>query len=182
MEITGKRILVVEDDYRLANALCADLRQHGVVVVGPAPTPFYAMQLLGRRGVDGAVLDVRLHGKTVFGLADELCRRGTPILFATANDEDVMPERFQGRPRITKPYDPESLRRALLALQPHDWTAPAPAPARPAPRPAPAIAPHPGEADSRTRMLKAMTAAMRRAGAERPARRSGADRTAKSPR
>ena len=159
MDITGKRILVVEDDYWFADALCADLRQHGVVVVGPAPTPFYAMQLLGRRGVDGAVLDVRLHGATVFGLADELCRRGTPILFATAHGEEVMPERFRGRPRIAKPYDPQSLLRALVALQPEDRTALSSLPHRAAgagPMP-------PGEDNSRIRMLRAVAASMRQA-------------------
>lgn len=109
MELAGKRILVVEDDHYIADEICQDLRSEGATVLGPAPTPFYAMQLLGRRGVDGAVLDVRLHGMTVFGLADELTRRGTPMVFATGYGDDVIPERFRGMPRVTKPYD-----RALL--------------------------------------------------------------------
>lgn len=171
MDITGKRILIVEDDFRLADALCADLRRRGAVVVGPAPTPFYAMQLLGRRGVDGAVLDVRLHGTTVFGLADELCRRGTPILFATAQGDDVMPERFRERPRIAKPYDPEGLLHALQALQPdgHGTRASGPLGSK-----------GPGAAggNRRTRMLRAICGAMRASARAR----SGEAAAGKSPR
>jgi len=177
MELTGKRILVVEDDYYLADALCQDLREHGAVVLGPAPTPFYAFQLLGRRGVDGAVLDVKLHGTTVFGLADELCRRGTPILFATAYGEEVIPERFRGRPRISKPYDTGGLLRALAALQPAGQGPSGPAAS------ADGEEPRPSREDSHLRMMRAIAAAMRQnaaAAATRPAR-AGADRPAKSP-
>ncbi|MBD8066934.1 response regulator [Devosia sp. PTR5] len=116
MELKGKRILVVEDDYYLADEVCQELRREGAVVLGPAPTPFYALQLLGRRGVDGAVLDVHLHGKTVFGLADELVRRGTPIVFATAYGEDVFPERHKRSPRLIKPFRREELIEHLSTL------------------------------------------------------------------
>ncbi len=116
MDLEGKRILVVEDDYLLAEEMCQNLRKQGAVVLGPAPTPFYAMHLLGRRGVDGAVLDVKLHGATVFGLADELTRRGTPIVFATGYGEDAMPERYRTLPRLTKPFDRSQLIKAVFDL------------------------------------------------------------------
>lgn len=105
MDLKGKRILVVEDDFYLADELCRDLRQHGAVVLGPAPTPFYALQLLGRRGVDGAILDVKLHGVPVFELADELARRGTPLMFSSILGEEKLPERYKNKTLVRKPYD-----------------------------------------------------------------------------
>ncbi len=101
----GKRILVVEDDYLLASDICRHLRDLGATVLGPAPTPFYAQSLLGRRGVDVAILDVRLHGTTVYSLADELARRTTPIIFATGQDPQDAPSRFQSASWISKPID-----------------------------------------------------------------------------
>ena len=103
--LLGKRILVVEDDYLLATEICSTLRDLGAVVLGPAPTPFYAESLLGRRGVDVAILDVRLHGTTVYSLADELVRRTTPIIFATAQEQSDAPERFQSAAWLNKPID-----------------------------------------------------------------------------
>ena len=71
-DLNGKRIVVVEDDFLLATDICRELRELGATVLGPAPTPFYAAQLIGRRRIDAAVLDVRLHGTTVFEVADML--------------------------------------------------------------------------------------------------------------
>ena len=48
-ELNGKRIVVVEDDYLLANDICRELRDLGATVLGPAPTPFYAKHLIGRK-------------------------------------------------------------------------------------------------------------------------------------
>ena len=101
--LSGSRVLVVEDDYLLADDLCRDLRENGATVLGPAPTAHYAYNLLlGRRGVDGAVLDVRLHGSTVFDLAKRLRELNIPILFATGHDRDI-PAEFGNEPRILKP-------------------------------------------------------------------------------
>ncbi len=63
MNLTRKRILVVEDDRAAGEALCAELRDAGAIALGPAPTTFYALQLLGRRGIDAAVLDTELHAR-----------------------------------------------------------------------------------------------------------------------
>jgi CheY-like chemotaxis protein len=116
MDLTGKRILVVEDDGALAEDICRKLRELGATVLGPAPTPFYAMSLLGRRGVDGAVLDVRLHGATVFEVADELAQRGTPIVFAISYGPEIFPARHRQRPRVTKPLDKDGMSEIVRAL------------------------------------------------------------------
>jgi DNA-binding response OmpR family regulator len=103
MDFRGKRILIVEDDYFLANEVSETFRRHEATVLGPAPTPFYAANLLSRR-VDGAILDVRLHSETVFDLADLLLERGTPLIFATAMGSEHIPERFRGMGYVQKPY------------------------------------------------------------------------------
>lgn len=110
-ELFGKRIVVVEDDYLLASDICRELREHGATVLGPAPTPFYATQLIGNRKIDAAVLDVRLHGATVYEVADLLVGRGVPIIFATAVPRAELPKRFQMASVFQKPLD----RSLLLA-------------------------------------------------------------------
>ena len=89
-DLNGKRIVVVEDDFVLATDICRTLRELGATVLGPAPTPFYAMHLIGGKKIDAAVLDVRLHGTTVFEVADLLLDRGVPIIFATASDRNPL--------------------------------------------------------------------------------------------
>jgi DNA-binding NtrC family response regulator len=108
MDIKNKRILVVEDQPQLVDHVCRGLRTRGAIVLGPAPSLFYATQLLAARGVDLAILDLWLHGKPVFGLADMLAEKGTPFILGTDGDNDV-PPRFVRRPRIKKPYELERL-------------------------------------------------------------------------
>lgn len=116
LDLNGKRIIVVEDDYLLANDLCRELRDLGATVLGPAPTPFYAVQLVGRKKIDAAVLDVRLHGTMVFEVAEMLQDRGVPILFATASDRGSLPSRFQDTPLLEKPLDRKKLLTQIVAL------------------------------------------------------------------
>ena len=117
IELNGKRVIVVEDDYLLASDLCSDFRALGATVLGPAPTPFYALQLIGnkeRRRLDGAVLDVSLHGTSVFDVADLLSRRGIPFVFATAMEKTAIPQRFEGAPVLTKPYERSEVVQAVV--------------------------------------------------------------------
>lgn len=108
-DLSGRRILVVEDDYLQAADICDDLRRVGATVLGPAPTSHYAYSLLmGRRGVDGAILDIRLHGTDVFDLARELRERGVPMVFATGYSEDL-PAAFGSAPLLSKPINPDRL-------------------------------------------------------------------------
>lgn len=116
VDLNGKRIVVVEDDFVLATDICRTLRDLGATVLGPAPTPYYAMHLIGRKKIDAAVLDVRLHGATVFEVADMLRDQGVPIIFATATDRASMPGRFQEMPLLEKPFDRKKLVSEIQAM------------------------------------------------------------------
>jgi CheY-like chemotaxis protein len=130
VELNGKRVIVVEDDFLLATDLCRDFRALGATVLGPAPTPFYALNLIGsneRRKLDAAVLDVRLHGAMVYEVADILQRRGIPMVFATASEKAEIPKRFDSVPVLTKPYERSDVVQAVMDLMQR----PAPRPTRP---------------------------------------------------
>lgn len=111
--LLGTRVLVVEDDYLVATDVCRGLSDLGATVLGPAPTPFYALSMLGRRGVDVAVLDICLHRTTVFEVADELVKRNIPIVFATASSVDNLPIAYQGFPLLQKPVSAARLHLEL---------------------------------------------------------------------
>lgn len=115
--LTGCRILVVEDEYYLADEASAILSQVGADIVGPVPTVHQAQAILDTDAqIDGALLDVNLRGELVFELADALRNRRVPFAFATGYDGDVLPERFTDRLVLSKPVRPEQLIETFTAL------------------------------------------------------------------
>ena len=60
--LSGLAILVLEDDYHLAEELCLGLSEAGAKVLGPAPSVADGMKLLEAYPLpDAAVMDVK-HG------------------------------------------------------------------------------------------------------------------------
>lgn len=116
--ITGRRVLVVEDEYFIAEDVAAALRRAGAVVIGPVASEAAATAaiLASTADVDCAVLDINLQGSLVFSLADTLAERNIPFLFATGYSEESVPQRFAGVPRLEKPFDVNALVKALPSL------------------------------------------------------------------
>lgn len=107
-------ILVVEDEYLLADDLCGQLTESDAIVIGPAATVEEGQALLRETAVlNGAVLDVNLRGEPVFPLADELAVRQVPFLFTTGYDAAAIPKRFQDVPRCEKPLNMSQLVAAI---------------------------------------------------------------------
>jgi len=115
--LTGRRVLVVEDEYFLADDLGRALTQLGAEVLGPVATREEAFELLasGER-IDLAVLDINLQGESVFPVADTLLEQGVPFLFATGYDQTAIPLQYQQVPRWEKPFAPEALAQALSMI------------------------------------------------------------------
>lgn len=113
----GRRVLVVEDEYFVADDLARALTRAGAKVVGPAADPDAALALLREHNdIDGAVLDINLKGDTDYSVADALQARGVPFCFATGYDAAALPGRYQDVPRWQKPFDTAKLVRSIAAM------------------------------------------------------------------
>ncbi|MBV9841343.1 MAG: response regulator [Sphingomonadaceae bacterium] len=108
------RILVVEDEYLLADEMADELMDEGAVVLGPVPSVDGALALLDGQSPDGAILDLNLGGEPAFRVADALIGRGVPLIFTTGYDAGAVPERFSHIRRCEKPVN---LRRIIAALE-----------------------------------------------------------------
>ena len=113
--LAGRRILIVEDDFFIADDFAATFEGAGAQVVGPAATLSEAFDLIERtERLDGALLDINLQGELAYTLADALRARGVPIVFATGYDRGAIPERYADIPLCEKPVDPQQVARAMF--------------------------------------------------------------------
>ena len=114
--LSGHRILVVEDEYFLAEELATALRGAGASVVGPVASVAAAQTLLETGPVDAAALDVNLGGDEVYPLADALATRGIPFLFTSGFDSTLLLKRFRSHLCFEKPVDIGQVLAALAKL------------------------------------------------------------------
>jgi len=104
-ELAGLRILVVEDNFLVAEDLRGLLAGRGCDVVGPAPRVEQGLSLVAAGDLDGAVLDINLGDEDCFPIAAALRERLVPFLFLTGYDDRMVPAEFRQTPRLSKPVD-----------------------------------------------------------------------------
>jgi CRP-like cAMP-binding protein len=107
------RILVLEDNYLTADSLCELVRDCGYDVAGAVGRVESAFEILQEREVDGAIVDINLHGDLSFPVCHELQRRNVPFVFLSGYDGPVIPDAFRSRRLLSKPIDRGDLRMAL---------------------------------------------------------------------
>jgi CheY-like chemotaxis protein len=114
--LTYQRVLIVEDEYFIADDMAQALTKLGAQVVGPVPSTEKALALLTEEPVDAAILDINLKGQMVYPVADALREQGVPFVFATGYDAEGVPEAYKDVPRWEKPFKPEELAKALPTI------------------------------------------------------------------
>lgn len=116
LPLAGKRILLVEDEYYIADDLRRTLNAAGAAIVGPFSTVAKAQQALNQGEFDCAVIDLNLHGESGLQIADRLTQQGKSFAIATGYGSDAIPDRYSGVPRIEKPFDPPAVLKIVRQL------------------------------------------------------------------
>ncbi len=114
--LSGRRILVVDDDEMIAELIEEMILEEGGSVVGPAHSLDRALALARDEAIDAAVLDVNLAGVRSFPVADVLRTRGIPFLFATGYGDVAISPEHAGAPMIAKPFPLDALVRRIEQL------------------------------------------------------------------
>lgn len=100
----GRRVLVVEDEFLLAEELREELQDHGVEVVGPVGSVAAALALVdGGEPLDAATLDVTLGREKSYPVAEALATRGVPFVLVSGYDDQTLPEAMRRHPICRKP-------------------------------------------------------------------------------
>lgn len=110
----GKKILIVEDSYLLAEMVGDFLHECGMELVGPVGWLQQGCELARERALDGALLDVKLHEALCFPVAAILKARNIPFAFMTGyRESSLIPLEFRAAPLVCKPFKDDELRAAL---------------------------------------------------------------------
>lgn len=117
--ISGRRILIVEDEMLIALMMQDILEELGCMVVGMVPRLEAALRFIEAHsdGLDAATLDVNLgDGETSLPIAEKLDAHGIPFIVASGYDDAPHLAGFENRPRVNKPFQSRDVERALGLL------------------------------------------------------------------
>jgi DNA-binding response OmpR family regulator len=115
--LAGCRVLVVEDEYFLADDIVRALQALGAGVVGPCGELEDATRMLDDPvAIDAAIIDINLRSEMVFPLARLLKARSIPFVFATGYDRGSVDAEFQDIHLWEKPLDLTAMARDLTNL------------------------------------------------------------------
>jgi CheY-like chemotaxis protein len=107
-------ILVLEDDFLVANQLGNWLVDANHTVVGPAASVDAALAAVAEAGVDVALLDINLgDGLRSYELARILAAQRIPFVFLTGSSPSLTPPDLRDRPRLDKPFERQQVLQAL---------------------------------------------------------------------
>jgi len=113
--LTGRRVLIVEDESLVAMLLETILEDMGCTPIGPAASIDEGLAMVADGdNLDAALLDVNLAGRLVFPVAEALKARGVPFVFSTGYGEGGLPDEWRGQATIQKPFTEATVRDALF--------------------------------------------------------------------
>jgi DNA-binding response OmpR family regulator len=114
--LQSQRVLIVEDEWLLADTLADCLRDYGGDIVGPAPSVAAALELVDREPITAAILDISLGGEKSFPIARALRDRKIPFVFTTGYLTGDLPTEFRDVELVSKPFDQNILATFLAAM------------------------------------------------------------------
>lgn len=101
--LEGARVLIVEDEFFIADDLARALRNAGADTIGPVSSIREAEILMRRGHLDSAILDLNLHGEMAGDFAERLSATNLPSVVVSGYGKDAMPESVRNARSLEKP-------------------------------------------------------------------------------
>jgi DNA-binding NtrC family response regulator len=111
--LNGARILIVEDEFLIADVAAEWLSELGATVVGPAANVAQAKAAIEQNSLDGALIDINLNGERSDPIIALLKGRNIPYVIASGYGNSLAPE---GCVVLEKPYSMEGLDAAFARV------------------------------------------------------------------
>jgi DNA-binding NtrC family response regulator len=115
-ELSGLRVLIIEDSWQVGTALKRMLMLSGAEVEGPVATTADAARLISERTFDAALVDIHLRGgERAYGLIEKLHDQGIHVVVITGY-ADVSLDRVKATKVLQKPITADLLLRTLRTI------------------------------------------------------------------
>lgn len=124
-DLSGRRILLAEDEYLIAMEIRQELEKSGAEVLGPSASIEETLKLLrSAQQLDVAVLDIDLGGEMAYPVAETLKERNIPFIFVSGYGRKGICDTYADAPLLDKPVAMHRLHGLLDHVLAAEKTAP----------------------------------------------------------
>ncbi len=110
---SGGSVFLVEDEVMIRMMVADMLEELGYSIAAESGEIGDALKLAQSVEFDLAILDVNVNGKVISPVADLIASRNRPFMFATGYGASGLPAEYRDRPALQKPFQIETLGRAI---------------------------------------------------------------------
>ena len=114
--LNGKSVLIVEDNFLVAEDLRCTVEQAGGTVVGPVADASQALEVAKKEQIDVALLDVGLRGQSSSAVAVALAYRLIPFILITGYVRDALPPDMENALYLAKPVMSDAVLNLITTL------------------------------------------------------------------
>jgi DNA-binding NarL/FixJ family response regulator len=114
--LSGKSVLIVEDNFLLAEDLRSSVEQAGAKIIGPIGDASQALAAAQEKKIDIALLDVGLKGQSSVAVARALAYRLIPFIIITGYVRDALPPELENALYLAKPVMADAVLNVISAL------------------------------------------------------------------
>ena len=109
----GRRVLVIEDEFLIAQMVGDMLADLNCVCIGPITTLAAGVEAAASVHCDAAIINLIIQGQMAYAVAEELAARNIPFCFASGTSPASVHEKWRQRRFISKPYLLDDVRAFL---------------------------------------------------------------------
>jgi DNA-binding response OmpR family regulator len=115
--LLGSRILVIEDDFMVAEVVLDVLTEAGAQVLGPIGTVEDGLSFISEHAdsLDHVILDLDLHGRKSYPIARLLAGLQLPFVFVSGYSRESVETPYRSFPHCEKPIRSAALLKMLCA-------------------------------------------------------------------
>jgi len=114
--LSGKSVLIVEDNFLLAEDLRSTVEKAGARIVGPIGDASQALAAAQEKKIDVALLDVGFRGQSSVAVAHALAYRLIPFIIITGYVRDALPRELENALYLAKPVKTDAVLNVISAL------------------------------------------------------------------
>ena len=111
--VNAIKVLIVEDEWLIAEDLKASLEDLGCEVLALAPNCAAALEVIWREKPDLAYVDTQLGSETCEAVLEECERQGVPVIISSGHMPSDMPAFVGNRAILPKPFSTGAIEASL---------------------------------------------------------------------